>query len=135
MVLDAHGHTLPSLPVPPLSQTLARFLVTAKPLLTDEEFARTFQLAAEFVDFLRATLVGIAAFLFFLALARFALPIPVMNPRLCLCLSDIRTGLFEFCHSRFSYPLFLLSISFTLPQSVPNTHLLALSVSPLIFLR
>ena len=36
-------YSLPKLPVPPLQQTLDKYLRTCKPLLTEEEYANTEQ--------------------------------------------------------------------------------------------
>ncbi|KAG0211100.1 Carnitine O-acetyltransferase mitochondrial [Mortierella sp. GBA30] len=40
-IMDKGQAELPSLPIPPLEQTLARYLETVRPLTTDEEFERT----------------------------------------------------------------------------------------------
>lgn len=48
LAMLAHQQSLPRLPVPRLEDTHARFLRSARPLLTDEEYARTERIAAEF---------------------------------------------------------------------------------------
>ena len=40
-IMDKGQDELPSLPIPPLEQTLARYLDTVRPLTTDEEYERT----------------------------------------------------------------------------------------------
>mmetsp|Transcript_6359 Transcript_6359/g.14771 ORF Transcript_6359/g.14771 Transcript_6359/m.14771 type:complete len:623 (+) Transcript_6359:326-2194(+) len=43
-----HQHTLPRLPVPDLGQTLVRYLQSVRPLVTDEQFARTVKAVSDF---------------------------------------------------------------------------------------
>jgi hypothetical protein len=47
-VTYAHQDALPSLPVPPLEQTLRKYLLTVRPLLSDAEYARTVALVRDF---------------------------------------------------------------------------------------
>lgn len=47
-VMDKGQSELPSLPIPPLDQTLDRYLDTVRPLTTDEEYERTRAAVQEF---------------------------------------------------------------------------------------
>jgi carnitine O-acetyltransferase len=40
---------LPKLPLPPVNETITRYLETVRPLTTDEEFAETSRMAKNFV--------------------------------------------------------------------------------------
>ena len=42
--------SLPKIPIPPLEDTVTRFLASAKPLLTEEEFENTSNIANEFLN-------------------------------------------------------------------------------------
>ena len=43
-----YQHTLPKLPVPPLNQTLQRYLISVKPLMSNKEFQKTKDAVEEF---------------------------------------------------------------------------------------
>ncbi|KAF9956374.1 Carnitine O-acetyltransferase mitochondrial [Modicella reniformis] len=49
-IMDKGQNELPSLPVPPLDQTLARYLESIRPLTTDEEYDRTVQAVKQFKE-------------------------------------------------------------------------------------
>lgn len=45
-----HEMSLPHLPVPPLQQTMEKYLLSVKPLLTDEEYQCTKEVVSEFQE-------------------------------------------------------------------------------------
>ncbi|KAG0264725.1 hypothetical protein BGZ95_003534, partial [Linnemannia exigua] len=47
-VMDKGQDKLPNLPIPPLEQTLARYLDTVRPLTTDQEYERTVAAVKDF---------------------------------------------------------------------------------------
>ncbi|KAF9327727.1 Carnitine O-acetyltransferase mitochondrial [Podila minutissima] len=47
-IMDKGQNQLPSLPIPPLDQTLARYIESVRPLTTDQEYERTVQAAQDF---------------------------------------------------------------------------------------
>ncbi|KAG0026606.1 Carnitine O-acetyltransferase mitochondrial [Podila clonocystis] len=47
-IMDKGQNELPSLPIPPLDQTLARYIESVRPLTTDQEYERTVQAAQDF---------------------------------------------------------------------------------------